>query len=249
MRQFTLEGKTVLVTGASSGIGRGVAVACAKAGATVILVGRNEDRLAQALDECGTGSHLIKKCDVSSVEEIKQLVDGINGLDGVVMCAGVSDNYIPLKFLGEELVDEVLGVNLKSPILLLGLLEKKKRLNRGASVVMMSSISSFAAVPAHSLYAASKGGLTAFVKAAAVELAVKKIRVNSIAPGMVNTPLIAAYNFTEVQKTVNQAKYPLKRYGEPEDIVGAAIYLLSDASSWMTGQQIVLDGGLTIKAG
>lgn len=245
MPKFTLESKTILITGASSGIGRGIAIAVAKAGARCVLVARNKERLEAVAQECG-GEAIIEPVDVTNTAELKALVERVPQLDGLVQCAGISDKHTPLKFLNEEFVDEVLNVNLKAPMLFLAMLEKKKKLNKGASVVLMSSISSFHAAPAHSLYMASKGALTAFAKGAALDLSGKKIRVNTIAPGMVNTPLIDYSNISEEQRKADEAKYPLKRYGESEDIASAAVYLLSDASSWVTGQQFVVDGGITI---
>lgn len=244
MPNFDLSGKTILVTGASSGIGRGIAIACVKAGAKCILVARNEERLNQVAVECGPGAS-VEKVDVANVSELAALVDRVPALDGLVQCAGLSDKHTPLKFLKEEFVDQLLSVNIKAPILLLAMLEKKKKLNKGASIVLMSSIASFHSTPAHSLYSATKGALTAFAKGAALDLAGKKIRVNTIAPGMVNTPLIDFANISDEQRKANEALYPLKRYGEPDDIAGAAIYLLSDASAWVTGQQFVVDGGIT----
>ena len=248
MPNFDLSGKTILVTGASSGIGRGIAIACAEAGAKCILVARNADRLNQVAVKCGPGT-VVERVDVANVSELAALVDRVPALDGLVQCAGLSDKHTPLKFLQEEFVDQLLSVNIKAPILLLAMLEKKKKLNKCASVVLMSSIASFHSTPAHSLYSATKGALTAFAKGAALDLAGKKIRVNTIAPGMVNTPLIDFANISEEQRKANESLYPLKRYGEPEDIASAAIYLLSDASVWVTGQQLVVDGGITAGGG
>lgn len=248
MLQFALEGKRILITGASSGIGRGIAIACAKAGANCVLVARNEERLKAVAAECGN-STAIELVDVANSEELTSLVERVPQLDGLVQCAGLSDKHTPLKFLKEDFVEQLLSVNVKAPILLLAMLEKKKKLNKGASVVLMSSVASFHSTPAHSLYSATKGALTAFAKGAALDLAGKKIRVNTIAPGMVNTPLIEFANISAEQRKANEAFYPLKRYGEPDDVAGAALYLLSDASQWVTGQQFVVDGGLTAGGG
>lgn len=246
MANLELTGKTILVTGASSGIGRGIALACAEAGAKCVLVARNAERLEAVKSECVGEGHVVEVVDLVDNEAMKSLVDRLPVLDGLVQCAGVGDKQLPLKFLSSEFIDEVLSINLRAPMAFLAMLEKKKKLNKGASVVMMSSISSFHATPAHSLYCASKAGLTAFTKAAALDLAGKKIRVNSIAPGRVNTPMIEYSNISEEQKLADIAKYPLKRYGEVSDIASAALYLLSDASSWVTGQQFVLDGGVSV---
>jgi NAD(P)-dependent dehydrogenase (short-subunit alcohol dehydrogenase family) len=246
MQPFMLEGKTVLITGASSGIGRGIAIACAKAGAKCILVARDVTRLNETLSLCEGEGHTIEALDVTDYEALTALVDCMPVLDGLVQSAGIGDNQTLLKFLKPEFIDKLLNVNVKAPILLLATLEKKKKLAKGASVVMISSIADFHATPAHSLYGATKGAITSFVKGAALDLAGKKIRVNSIAPGMVNTPLIDFSSLTEEQRKANEARYPLKRYGEPEDIAGMALYLLSDVSTWVTGQQFVLDGGFTI---
>lgn len=246
MANFDLTGKTILVTGASSGIGRGVTLACAEAGAKCVLVARNPERLEAVKAECAGEGHLIEVIDLVDNEAMKSLVDRLPVLDGLVQCAGVGDKQLPLKFLSSEFIDEVLSINLRAPMAFLAMLEKRKKLNKGASVVMMSSISSFHATPAHSLYCASKAGLTAFTKAAALDLAGKKIRVNSIAPGRVNTPMIEYSNISEEQRLADIAKYPLKRYGEVSDIASAALYLLSDASEWVTGQQFVIDGGISL---
>lgn len=246
MQQFTLEGRRVLITGASSGIGRGIAIACAKEGAQCVLVARNEARLREVQCECGGDQHKIEVVDLSSADGLRSLVDRIEPIDGLVQCAGIGDNQTPLKFLTEKFVDEVISINLKAPILLLAMLTKSKKINKGASVVLMSSMSSFFATPAHSLYGATKGGLTAFAKGAALDLASKKIRVNTIAPAMINTPMINFSSLTEEQIAANIARYPLRRYGEPHDVANAAVFLLSQASSWITGQQIVIDGGITI---
>lgn len=246
MPKFTLEGKTILVTGASSGIGRKIAIACADAGAKCILVARNLDRLNEVSAACNGEGHVVESVDVTDHAAMKSLVERLPVLDGLVQCAGIGDKHTPLKFLSPDFVDQVFSVNVKAPILFLAALEKKRKLNKGASIVMMSSISSFHTSLAHSLYAASKGALTAFTKGAALDLASKNIRVNSIAPGMINTPLIAYSNISAEQRQADIAKYPLKRYGEPEDVAGCAVYLLSDAASWVTGQQFVVDGGVTI---
>lgn len=246
MQSLALDAKTVLITGASSGIGKGIALACAQAGARCILLARNRERLTETLSECAGSGHETVVADLSSDADLQSLLLALPQLDGVVHCAGRGDNNTPLKFLTPDFVDEILAVNLRAPILLLAFLAKKRKLNKGASVVMISSIAGFHATVAHSLYGATKGGLTSFVKGAAMDLAGSRVRVNSIAPGMVNTPLIDFSRLTEDQKLANVARYPLKRYGEPSDIAGAALYLLSDASSWVTGQQFVVDGGFTI---
>lgn len=246
MQPYTLENKTILITGASSGIGRGTAIACAEAGASCILVARDEARLKETLAACAPGNHRIEVADLTRFEDMKRLVERVDALDGLVQSAGVGDNYTPLKFITPEFVDKILGINVKAPILLLALLEKRKKLNKDASIVMLSSISNFCASVAHSLYGASKGAIRAFVRGAALDLAGKHIRVNAIAPAMVNTPLINFSTLTEEQRKANEAKYPLKRYGEPSDVAHAAVYLLSDAASWVTGQEFVLDGGYTI---
>ena len=250
MLPFMLNGKTILVTGASSGIGRGIAIACAEAGARCVLVARNKERLETVQKECGEGAdHLIEQVELTDAAQIQELVIRLPQLDGVVFCAGISDKHTPLKFLSAEFIDQILAINVKAPIFLLAQLSKRNKLNKGASIVLMSSIASFHSTPAHSVYSASKGAITAFAKGAALDLAGKKIRVNSIAPGMVNTPLIDFTNISEEQRKANESKYPLKRYGNPSDIAGAALYLLSDFSQWVTGSQLVVDGGITIGGG
>ncbi len=243
---FSLLGKTVLVTGASSGIGQASAIECAQLGAHVIITGRNVDRLNTTFSRLEGSDHQQIFADLTSADDLNRLVDGSPALDGVVLCAG-RGMTLPFQFCTRDKYDEIFNVNFFSPAELLRLLVKRKRLVKGASVVFVGSIGGvFKFGVCNSIYGATKAALGATMKYCAKELAPKKIRVNSVNPGMTRTPLIAADKITEEQLKLDMEKYPLKRYGEPEDIAHGISYLLSDASSWMTGHALVIDGGLSI---
>ena len=153
----------------------------------------------------------------------------------------------PFPFSTKEKFDTVFEINFFAPVELLRLLVKKKKLAKEASVVFVSSVGgNFSFNVGNGVYGASKAALNSIMKFCAKELAPKKIRVNSVNPGMVNTKLIQGGTISEEQHQLDMEKYPLKRYGEPEEIAYGIIYLLSDASSWVTGHSLVIDGGLTI---
>lgn len=235
-----------MVTGASSGIGRGIAIECSKMGANLLICGRNKERLDEVLSLLEGEGHQSFIGDLVEEMAVNALIGQIDQLDGCVFSAGTGVT-IPFQFATREKFDTVFNVNFFSQIELLRLLVKKKKMRTNSSVVYISSIGGVLQFnPGNSVYGASKAALQSMVKFCAHELAPKKIRVNSINPGMVNTPLIKPGTLTEEQLKDDMEKYPLKRYGEPEDIAYCAIYLLSDASSWMTGHALVIDGGLTI---
>lgn len=242
---FTLEGKTILVTGASSGIGRAVAIECSKMGAKVIVTARNEERLKETLAMLEGEGHELRLCDLADNGQIDSLVASLPALQGLVNNAGIT-KMLPVQFIKPDVMRNIVEVNAEAPISLLQRLLKKKRLDKGASVIFTSSISALgAAATGNSIYAASKGMISSFIRVAALELAPKKIRVNAVCPGMINTKMIANDLITE-QEDSQIAAYPLKRYGEPADVALAMVYLLSDASSWVTGTNLVIDGGLTL---
>ena len=245
---FSLHGKTILVTGASSGIGQETAIACSKMGARVIVTARNPERLKETFDQLDvrTDGHMQLFADLTSQEDVEQLIASLPALDGAVLCAGNSTT-LPLQFGSREKFDEMFDVNFFAPVELLRLMYKKKVLQKGASVVMIASIGgTHSFMPGNGVYGASKAALNSVMKYAAREYSSRKIRVNSICPGMVNTPLIHRGTITEEQLAEDAKKYPLGRYGYPEDIANGAIYLLSDASSWLTGHDLVIDGGFSI---
>ena len=243
---YTLEGKTILVTGSSAGIGRATAIECSKLGAKVVLVARNEDRLKSVLEELEGDGHLFITSDLTSSESVTLMVEKLPSLDGVVLNAGISI-LSPISFLKEEDLDSTLSLNTKSPIITLQKIVKKKKIQKNSSVVFTSSIAGLgAAAVGEAAYMASKGAISAFVKGAALELSRKGIRVNAVCPGMVQTGMTDAYGIDD-SNNPDLANYPLGRYGQPKDIALAIIYLLSDASSWVTGSNLVIDGGLTIK--
>ena len=243
---YSLEGKTILVTGASSGIGQATAIQCSKMGAHIVVTGRNVERLQETYDKLEGEGHKQIVADLINIEDLDMLVKTVEGLDGVVLCAGRAMTS-PFAFNTREKYDEIFSINFFSPVELLRLLVKKKKLNKNSSVVFVSSIGGvFGYSFGNSAYGATKSALNSTMKSCAIELAPKKVRVNSVNPGMVNTKLIQGGSITEEQHQADMERYPLKRYGEPEDIAFGIIYLLSDAASWITGHSLVIDGGITI---
>lgn len=243
---FSLEGKMILVTGASSGIGRETALACARMGANVVITGRNADRLKETFEQLETSNKMQILADMTSKDDVEALVASLPPLDGAVLCAGNSIT-LPLQFGTREKFDDMFNVNFFAPTELLRLIYKKKVLQKGASVVLIASIGgTHSFMPGNGVYGASKAALNSVMKYAAREYASRKIRVNSICPGMVDTPLIHRGTITEEQLAEDARRYPLGRYGQPEDIANGALFLLSDASSWLTGHDLVIDGGFSI---
>ena len=244
---FSLEGKTVLVTGASSGIGRATAIECSRLGAKVIITGRNEERLQDTLNCLEGEGHLCFKCEMTIQEEIEKLVAEIPALNGVVLCAGRSRS-LPILFSTREKFDEIFNINFFAPVELLRQLCKKKKMVSQSSAVFIVSIGGTKRyTPGNAIYGTSKAALQSIINYFAVELGHKKIRVNGINPGMVETPLIHHGTLTQEQLDADKMKYPLERYGQPEDIAHAVAFLLSDATSWMTGHCMVIDGGITAR--
>lgn len=244
---FSLEGKTILVTGASSGIGRATAVECSKLGATVVVTGRNEARLQETLSIMEGDTHQIIIADLATDEGVQSLVDNCPKLDGLVNNAGYTHTMLT-NFINREALSQQLEVNTVAPILLFQRLLKAKKLGKGASVVFTASISGLlCAGLGNVLYSTSKSAINGFVKNAALDLANRSIRVNAVAPGMVDTHIYDAGTISEEQLEAERQRYPMKRFGKPEEVAYAIIYLLSDASSFTTGSTIVLDGGFTLQ--
>ena len=243
---FSLEGKTVLVTGASSGIGQATAIACSRLDANVVVTGRNAERLQVTVNQLQKQPAAQIEADLTNYDAVENLVASLPPLDGAVLCAGNSTT-LPLQFGTREKFDEMFDVNFFAPVELMRLMYKKKKLQKGASVVLIASIGgTHSFMPGNGIYGASKAALNSVMKYAAREYASRKVRVNSICPGMVDTPLIHRGTITEEQLSEDAKRYPLGRYGQPEDIANAAVYLLSDASSWVTGHDLVIDGGFSI---
>ena len=244
---FSLDGKTILVTGASSGIGKATAIECSKLGAHVIITGRNEVRLQETLSLLKGNGHLAIVADLLDEESLRLLVDQCPEINGLVNNAG-STIMIPTQFISRDKLMQVLEVNTIAPILLTQQLLKKKKLGKGASVVITDSISGVKiASPGNVLYSTSKSAINGFVKNAALDLASKNIRVNAVCPGMIATHILENGSVTSEDVEADVKRYPLKRYGKPEEVAYAIIYFLSDASGFTTGANLVIDGGFTLQ--
>ena len=240
---YTLVGKTILVTGASSGIGRGVAIECAKMGAKLIITARNEERLKETLELLEGEGHEMRICDLSDNDAIKAMVDTMPEVQGVVNNAGFT-TIQPIQFINEDAFRDIMQVNTMAPVLILKYLLKKKKLKAGASVVFTSSLAGIGKMSVgNTMYGCSKGAISAFIQGAAKELAPKKIRVNAVCPGFVESQIMASGTISDEQFDKLMDLYPLGRAGKPEDVAWAMIYLLSDASSWITGVNLPVDGG------
>lgn len=237
----------MLVTGASSGIGRATAVECSRMGASVMITARNEGRLMETLSMMDGRGHGVFIADMSDESDIERLADSLPKLDGVVNNAGMVKT-MPVQFINREDFESVLGVNAVAPVLLTQKLLKKKKIAKGGSIVFTSSVAGVnSAIVGNAMYSASKGAVSSFVRVAALELAPKNIRVNAVCPGMIDTGILEAGAITAEQLRADMEKYPMKRYGRPEEVAYAVVFLLSGASSFITGTNMLLDGGFTLQ--
>ena len=239
---FTLEGKTILVTGASAGIGREIAIDCSKMGACIYAVGRNAERLNETISQMDGIDHKSLVCDLTSRQDVNALVSELPKLDGVVHCAGLGQR-VPCRDIESKNVDDVMNVNFKAPVMLQAEILRQKKLNKASSIVFIASIASWSPSLGNSIYSASKGAIISYANCLSIELAPRKIRVNCISPAMVWTDLVLADGTDVEQLKEDELSYPLKRYGQPEDIANLAVYMLSDASTWMTGSNVNITGG------
>jgi len=243
---FSLTGKTILVTGASSGIGRSIAIECSKMGANLVLTARNEDRLKETLLQMVGKGHSIIIADLTNEYDREQLVEQSPKLDGLVNCAGLIKTML-FQFIDADSLAEVMNLNFTAPTLMSAQLVENKKLARNSSIVFISSISGIVCVGGgNSLYSASKGAINGIMKNMALDLAPKGIRVNSVNPGMVDTSIYDRGVISTEQLEEDKKRYPLKRYGKPEEVAYVVVYLLSDAAAWVTGSSIVIDGGYTL---
>ncbi|MBO7578867.1 MAG: SDR family oxidoreductase [Prevotella sp.] len=246
--QFSLQGKTILITGGAGGIGSATAQTCIDLGARVILTDIREDALKAtlaSLPESQSGEpNLCFTADLTDADQLAALVDFCPALDGLVCNAGVM-KLTPTQFITEEELTRIQKINLNAPILLTRSLLKKKKIKKGGSIVFTASAAGVYRVSiGNGIYASTKCGIDAFMRTVALEVGPKGIRCNSVNPGMVETALIGS--FTEEEKEREKKNYPLRRFAQPEDIANGIVYLLSDASSFVTGTALKIDGGMTL---
>lgn len=246
---YSLENKIILVTGASSGIGKATAIECSKLGATVLISGRNEQRLNDTLNVLDVSfgqHHQSVLADLSTEEGVAELVSKIPSVDGVSSNAGIPMTQL-IKFIKQETLESVWQINTVSHVNLAKILFKKKKLNQAASYVFTASIGGTTSYgPGNSVYGMSKAAINSFMRFCAIEFSTRMIRCNCVSPGMIETPMTQdSSTFTKEDYEKDAEKYLLKRYGKPEEVARAITFLLSDASSFITGDTILVDGGFT----
>lgn len=244
---FSLEGKTVMVTGAASGIGRATAIQCAEMGAKVVLVDLNEKGLQETKELISHNDVEYKALDLTNLDSLVEMVATLPKLDGVASNAGIVLSLLA-KFSEPKDMERIFKINTFSHINLIQQLIAQKKLNKGASIVFTSSMSGvYCGLAGGSLYGATKSAVLGYTKALAIELAPRGIRVNTIHPGMIETPLTSSTALSKELLEEDAKNYPLGRYGKPEEIAYSIVYLLSDATVWMTGTQLLIDGGYSVK--
>lgn len=244
---FSLEGKTILVTGAASGIGRATAIQCAEMGAKVILVDLNEQGLKDSMTLISRDDTEYRALDLTDLDKLVEMVGSLPKLDGVASNAGIVLSLLA-KFSEPKDMERIFKINTFSHINLIQQLIAQKKLNKGASIVFTSSMSGvYCGLAGGSLYGATKSAILGYTKALAIELAPRGIRVNTIHPGMIETPLTNGTALSKELLEEDAKNYPLGRYGKPEEIAYSIVYLLSDATEWMTGTQLLIDGGYSVK--
>ncbi|MFO1283640.1 MAG: SDR family oxidoreductase [Burkholderiales bacterium] len=241
---FSLAGRRVLVTGASSGLGRAIAIACSRRGAVVIASGRDEPRLAQTRSELAGDGHSTIAADLVDAAGRDRVVAACGSVDGVVQCAGVS-RLAPMRLVTAQHLSDVWKINYEAPMLLTQRLLAKNQVGANGSILFLSSIAAFIGVAGVGVYSGTKAALIATMRCLAMEVVKRGIRVNCLAPALVETPLLAATETVVASMDEQRAAYPLG-FGRPDDVANAAVFFLSGASRWITGTTLVMDGGLTI---
>lgn len=245
MNPFSLEGKTILVTGASSNIGRQIAVKCSEMGAKVIATARNEERLKETLAKMTGKGHQLLPCDLSEAEQISTLVEQLPELDGVVMCAAVF-RTTPIRNNRRKYTEEIFKTNTFANIDLVQLILKNKKIKDGGSILFISSVAAYRPYAGNALYSATKGAINSFCQVLAIEQGSRKIRANCVSPGIIQTDMeVKDWAVTQEELDKEEARFPLG-FGHTEDIAYAAVYMMSDASKWVTGTNMIVDGGQSI---
>jgi NAD(P)-dependent dehydrogenase (short-subunit alcohol dehydrogenase family) len=250
---FQLDNKNIVVTGASSGIGRQCAITCSRMGARIVLLGRNMDRLNETLKSLDKyDRHLLYSLDLVDYRNvdiiINKIINNVGQINGIINCAGISTT-LPFHMNKPEKMDDFFHINVHSAINLIRILTKQSNVpQEGASVIFITSVMGVVGENGKSLYSMTKGALISGARSLAIEMAPRKIRVNCISPGVVVSPMSKNAIYSRNEESLNKIKdmHPLG-LGQPEDIANASVYLLSDASRWVTGTNLIVDGGYTAR--
>ncbi|MCB5185810.1 SDR family oxidoreductase [Methylobacillus gramineus] len=238
---FSLEGKTILVTGASSGLGQHIAIRFAQRGARLIITGRDKSRLQTTYDQLKGEGHVQVTANLTIAEERTFLAKSASNLNGLVHCAGIQ-KHCPIRQLSEQLMTEMYQVNFLAPVMLTQSLLQANAIAQQGSILFMLSTAAHIGTRGLGPYSAMKSGLIGIIKCLALEQAKRKIRVNGISPSVIATPM---WDVHQELLTQQKARHPLG-LGTLDDVANGAIYMLSDASRWVTGTSLVMDGGAVI---
>ena len=238
--KFDLSGKTILITGASSGIGKQCAIDIAHQVGNCFITGRDHKRLEETFNALPKGNHELFSADLTDDTKIDELIEMCPKLDGVVFSAGITENR-PIKFIDKNYYKSIMDINFRAPVLLTSKLLRKKKINKVASLVFISSISSSFPAFGTAIYASSKSALETFSKNLAIELSSKNIRSNCVAPAFVETKMLSGVRNQISDETLEKLnRFMPLGFGSSEDVSNTILYLLSDKSSWITGQEIKL---------
>jgi len=243
-----LSEKTILVTGASSGIGKQAAIQISQQGGTLVITGRDEKRLADTFQSLEGDNHRMFVANLEDEQELNDMVAELPKIVGLVHCAGIV-GPMPVKFIRKENIEKLMRINFEVPVLLTGRILLMKKLLNDSSIVFISTVATQMPYFGGALYNSSKSAIESYSKTLALELVKKGIRSNCLSPGLVNTPLIKKPVSEGQMEIVDESlgrylkKYPMG-IGEPEDVANAIVFFLSDESKWISGTNLVMGGVL-----